>query len=117
MKIEQILEKIEFKFDSPFAAGEIVRVHKNPNAIEMKSARLKSAVKELRGVLIGNAVYVWDANVALHGHVLDYLEIPVGGTVTPHCFVIDDDENIMPADYVTTINDLWASPMIRRMMK
>lgn len=114
MKIEQIIEKIEFSFPSPFAPEHTVRVHKNPSAPEQQQARTRSSSNELRGLVIGNAVYVWDANLALHSDILDYLQVP--SDIKPMSFIIDADNNIMPADYTTTEKQLWDAPMIRRMM-
>lgn len=115
MKLEQIVEKIEFSFPSPFATGFDVKVHKNPSAPEMNLAKSRSSANELRGLLIGNAVYIWDANLALHTTVLDYLKVPTNVKVMT--FIIDEDANLMPADYNTTEEQLWAVPMICRMMK
>lgn len=115
MKLHQITEKIEFSFPNPLAKEFDVNVHKNPNSTEMQAAKSRSSADELRGLLIGNAVYVWDANLALHANVLEYLDIP--GDVKVRSFIIDNDGTIMPADYSTTETELWASPMIKRMMR
>lgn len=115
MKLDQIVEKIEFKFPSPFAQGFDVNVHKNPNALEMQAVKSRSSANELRGLLVGNAVYIWDANLALHSTVCEYLNVPKD--VKVHSFIIDEENNLMPADYSTTEELLWASPMIKRMMK
>lgn len=114
MKLNQIVEKIEFSFESPFIQGYQVNVHKNPNSAEMQAARSKSSAGELRGLLIGNAVYVWDANLALHANVLEYLKVP--DNIKVNSFIIDDNGIIMPADYSTTEEDLHVSSMIKRMM-
>ena len=115
MKLEQIVEKIEFTFTSPFAQGFDVNVYKNPNSAEMQLAKSRSSANELRGLLIGNAVYVWDANLALHSTVLDYLDLP--DNIKAMSFIVDADNNLMPADYNTTEEQLWAYAMIKRMMK
>lgn len=115
MKVNQIIEKIEFRFPSPIVQEFTVNVHKNPNADEMQAAKSKSSGNELRGLLIGNAVYIWDANLALHANVLEYLEVP--DNIKIHSFIITENGTIIPADYTTTEEDLYASSMIQRMMK
>ena len=115
MKIDQIIEKVEFQFPSPFASEFNVKVHKNPNAAEMHQAKSRSSANELRGLLIGNAIYVWDANLALHDTVLAYITITEG--VKANRFIIDEDDNLIPADDFTTEEFLRSNPMISRMMK
>lgn len=54
MNLKQSLEKIDFSFDSPLDPSLKVKVHKNPNHIEMTSAKHNSTFNELCGLLLGN---------------------------------------------------------------
>lgn len=115
MKLLQLLEKIDFSFDSPFN-GSKVNVHKNPNYAEMNSARNKSNYHELRGLLVGhNVVYVWDANLATHDMVIELLSFEPGVDVKR--FILDDENQIIPAGINNNYKDFIESPMIQRMLK
>lgn len=116
MKYSQLLEKIDFSFDSPLDKSKTVNVHKNPNNPEMKSALEKSSWHELRGLIIGNnIVYIWDANLAVHDYVIELLDN--SADVNIKRFLIDSSNDLIPADISLTKEDYMASPMMQRMFK
>ncbi len=114
MRAQQILEKLDFEFDSPLDPSYKVRVYKNPNHAEMESVRGKTTFDELRGLVFGdNVVYVWDANLATHDDLIDALAIDTAPSMR---FIIGPDGELISAEPSVSIERLMASPMMRRMM-
>lgn len=56
IKYNQLLEKIELEFDSPYDASQTVKVFKNTNRLEMESAKTKSTFNELCGLIYNQKV-------------------------------------------------------------
>ena len=109
MKYNDSVEKIHFKFNSPYDQSREVLVYKNPNNPEMKNALHKTSFNELRGLLVGNAVYIWDANLATHSDVTRILDLE-----DTKNFIISGD-TLLSAD-LTSEEYFLSKPMIKRMM-
>lgn len=74
MKANELVEKVDFKIPSPYAPEREVLVFKNPSSMEYRNLLAKTLYGEVRGITNGNVVYVWDANLATHTDILQYIE-------------------------------------------
>lgn len=107
-----ILEKIHFKFPSPYDNSRDVIVIKNPNDAEFNHLLSKSLHRELRGITNSNVVYIWDANLATHNDVINMID----NTVDIGKFIISDSELLNSDEYKD--DDYFANhKMIKRMLK
>jgi hypothetical protein len=113
MKYTELLEKVDFEFNSPYDSSQSVKVFRNPNYAEATQARNKSSFQELRGLVVGdNVVYVWDANLATHDDVIQLIKpLP-----TVMRFIIGTQGELLSADSTTTAEELSALPMVKRMV-
>lgn len=111
MKINQLVEKVNFRFPSPYEPAFEVLVYKNPNKAEFDRLLSKTVYKEARGITNGSVVYVWDANLATHDDVLVYIEnkVDIGKFIISNDFVLNADE-------VKTDGYFENHKMIKRMM-
>lgn len=111
MKSSEILEKIDFKFPSPYASDREVLVFKNPHYLEYMNLLSKTSLGEVRGITNGNVIYVWDANLAIHNDILEYIEnkVDIGKFMA-------NSETVYSADEIK--DDLFFNNhrMIKRMM-
>jgi hypothetical protein len=115
MRLNQLLEKVDCEFASPYDSSEMVKVFKNPNHAEMSHARNKSSFQELRGLVYNqNVVYVWDANLATHDDVILVLALPQGVFWR---FILDAHDVIISADALASQDQILSSHMIQRMIK
>ena len=115
MNLNQLLEKIDTKFASPYDSGQTVNVFKNPNRPEMENAKSKSTFNELRGLVYNKTViYIWDANLATHDDVISVLSLPDGIIWR---FILGSDNIVVNADPNCSDSDINDCPMIKRMLK
>jgi RIO-like serine/threonine protein kinase len=104
-----ILEKLDSKFPSPYDPSQDVLIYKNPSGLEMQSIKSKTTFNELRGLVHVNAIYIWDANLAIHKDVANFLNI----TPTANFIITDENECISADDKILDLN----LPMLKRMLK
>ena len=110
MKYQELYEKVYFSFPSKYDKSKEVHVFKNPNNPEMNAALSKTKFNELRGLLVGNVVYVWDANLSIHDEVQELL-----GIEDAKKFIIVDDI-LIPAEEKDNEEFFLSNPMIKRML-
>ena len=104
-----ILEKLDSKFISPYDHYSEVLIYKNPSHREMLSIKSKTSENELRGFIVGHAVYIWDAHLAIHNDVASFLGVKPNGT-----FIIDSSNQCLNSDAWHTLD--LELPMLKRMM-
>lgn len=112
MKVNDILltERVHIKFDSKLDPSKEVSVYKNPGYREYIAIKKSSTYSELRGLLIGAAIYVWDANLAMHDQVSELFDV----VDINASFIIGQNDDYMDAGYLP--NDISDHPMLKRML-
>lgn len=105
-----VIEKIHSKVASKWDPTKEVLIFKNPSNLEMMSIKGKTINGELRGLLVGGAVYIWDADLALHDDISSELALDANSK-----FIIDIDAEYINADNVD--NDVSGHPMMKRMLR
>ena len=111
MTKNKILEKLDSKFPSPHDNSQDVLIYKNPSNLEMQSVKSKTDYDELRGLINVNSVYIWDANLATHTEVEQFLNIS-----STNRFLILADGSILNADERPFPN-LNEVPLLKRMLQ
>lgn len=107
-----IVEKIDFTFPSPYGDFD-VNVYRNPSNAEFQHAKNKALHNELRGLLVGNVVYIWDGDLALHADVMSLLDVYEASR-----FIIDNrDEFINADDNPSSFDPPEEHKMLQRMLR
>lgn len=108
-KTDLAIEKVHTKFPSKYDPSKEVRVFKNPSFLEFQNAQRKSTNNEIRGLLKGNAIYIWDADLALHDEISEILSMESDAK-----FTIDSSGKYLDVgDIPNVISD---HPTLKRML-
>ena len=110
MRAGEITEKVHAKFNSPYDSSKEVLIFKNPSKAEADSARVRATNQELRGIIKGNVIFIWDADLMLHSEVADLLDVKPDSK-----FIIDDHGTYIDANEDPV--DVSQNLMLKRMMR
>ena len=112
MKTKEIYEHLEFQFPSWFDQSREAKIHKNPLRLEFLKLLNDSDFNELKGILNGNVIYIWDANLALHSHVLDLIQ----EKNNPAMFNIYSEGRLISTDTYKGEDYFLSNPNMKRML-
>lgn len=113
MNKKVVIEKIDFSFPSPYSEFT-VNVFRNPSNAEYQHVKSKAVNNEIRGLLVGNVVYIWDGDLALHSDVIQLLDIDDDGVKR---FIIDDRDEFINATMEPHDDGVPDHKMLQRMLR